>query len=449
MIKTVKLTAILLVLAVGVRAQELRSDSLMKEWFDERYVPVVAGNDVKILKSGKAKFADLFESIRQAKHHIHLEYFNFRNDSIAGALFELLYQKAAEGVKVRALFDAFGNMSNNQPLKNKALKEIRSKGVEIYKYDPIKFPFVNHVFKRDHRKIVVIDGHVAYTGGMNVADYYLNGTPQVGSWRDMHMRIEGPAVNQLQTIFLKIWNKVSKQWIGGEEYYWPGSIAECPDDDGPALHALAECEDSFALLNAVQHELDSCHPGIGPLHRNVELAIVDREPGVTPKLIRRAYASSINAANEKIQLINPYFVPTYSIKKSLKKALKRGVDVEIMISSHSDIPFTPDATLYSVYQLMKRGAKVYLYEEGFHHSKIMMVDSTFCTLGSANLNSRSLRFDYEVNAFIFNKDVTEELMEMFETDKGESTELTRELWRERTLWKRFLGWFAHLFTPVL
>ncbi len=440
---------IFLFLAVGVQAQELRGDSLMKEWLVDNNVPVVAGNEVKILKSGKAKFSDLFDAVRQAKHHIHLEYFNFRNDSIAGALFELLYQKAAEGVKVRALFDAFGNMSNNRPLKNSALKKIRSKGVEIYKYDPIRFPFVNHVFKRDHRKIVVIDGRVAYTGGMNVADYYLNGTPQVGSWRDMHMRIEGPAVGQLQTIFLKIWNKVSKQRVEGAEYFWPGLDAKTSGGDETELQALNQSADSFALLRAVQHELDSCHPGIGPLHTDVELAIVDREPGVTPKLIRQAYSTSINVAKEKIQLINPYFVPTHSIKKSLKRALKRGVDVEIMVSSHSDIPFTPDATLYSVYQLMKRGAKVYLYDEGFHHSKIMMVDSAFCTLGSANLNSRSLRYDYEVNAFIFDRGVTEELMDMFEKDKGESTELTRELWRERTLWKRFVGWFAHLFTPVL
>ncbi len=450
MVRFVKLIVLLFALSAGVRAQELRSDSLMKEWLDDNNVPVVAGNEVKILKSGKAKFSDLFESVRQAKHHIHLEYFNFRNDSIAGALFELLYQKAAEGVKVRALFDAFGNMSNNRPLKNSALRRIRSKGVEIYKYDPIRFPFVNHVFKRDHRKIVVIDGHVAYTGGMNVADYYLNGTPQVGSWRDMHMRIEGPAVDQLQAIFLKIWNKVSRQRVEGAEYFWPGLDAGTSSDrEGTELHALAQPADSFALLNAVQHQLDSCHPGIGPLHANVELAIVDREPRVTPKLIRQAYSTSINVANEKIQLINPYFVPTHSIRKSLKKALKRGVDVEIMISSHSDIPFTPDATLYSVYQLMKKGAKVYLYEEGFHHSKIMMVDSTFCTLGSANLNSRSLRYDYEVNAFIFDEEVTGEMMNLFETDKGESTQLTRDLWRGRGLWKRFVGWFAHLFTPVL
>lgn len=539
-----------------IHAQEIQSDSIVKELLKEWGVPITDHNQVKLLKNGKAKFADMFDAIAQAKHHIHLEYFNFRNDSIASVLFELLAQKAAEGVEVRALFDAFGNMSNNQPLKNKHLKEIRARGIEIYKFDPIRFPYVNHVLKRDHRKIVVIDGKVAYTGGMNVADYYLNGTPQVGSWRDMHMSIEGPAVNDLQRIFLKTWNKVTKQHLDGEAYFFvedkkvssaeesiqhssnveasnikASNLGESNGKDfnledsnikdsnlgtssfgesNPKEYNIGESnskesnlvesslkdsnlgksnvedsnlgesslkepspkeslleefnlgtsnsEESFLdvsknenlpLLQAVLTELDTVHAGIGPVHTDVELAIVDREPGVTPKWIRRAYAASIDEADEKIQLINPYFVPTHSIKKALKKALKRGIDVEIMISSKSDIPFTPDASLYFAYKLVKRGAKVYLYDKGFHHSKIMMVDDTFCTLGSANLNSRSLRYDYEVNAFIFDKGVTKEMTDMFQADKQDSTELTKEIWKKRSRWKRFVGWFANIFAPFL
>lgn len=539
-----------------IHAQEIQSDSIVKELLKEWGVPITDHNQVKLLKNGKAKFADMFDAIAQAKHHIHLEYFNFRNDSIASVLFELLAQKAAEGVEVRALFDAFGNMSNNQPLKNKHLKEIRARGIEIYKFDPIRFPYVNHVLKRDHRKIVVIDGKVAYTGGMNVADYYLNGTPHVGSWRDMHMSIEGPAVNDLQRIFLKTWNKVTKQHLDGEAYFFvedkkvssaeesiqhPSNVeasnikasnlgesnvkdsnleaSNIKDsnlgtssfgESNPKEYNIGESnskesnlvesslkdsnlgksnveefnlgesslkepspkeslleefnlgtsnsEESFLdvsknenlpLLQAVLTELDTVHAGIGPVHTDVELAIVDREPGVTPKWIRRAYAASIDEADEKIQLINPYFVPTHSIKKALKKALKRGIDVEIMISSKSDIPFTPDASLYFAYKLVKRGAKVYLYDKGFHHSKIMMVDDTFCTLGSANLNSRSLRYDYEVNAFIFDKGVTKEMTDMFQADKQDSTELTKEIWKKRSRWKRFVGWFANIFAPFL
>ena len=165
--------------------------------------------------------------------------------------------------------------------------------------------------------------------------------------------------------------------------------------------------------------------------------------------MRQAYIHSLNAAKKKVQIINPYFVPTGSIKRAIKKALKRGVEVEIMIPGKSDIPFTPDASMYTVNSLRKKGAEVYIYNKGFHHSKIMMVDSLFCTVGSTNLNSRSLRFDYEVNAFIFNEAATDELIQMFEDDKKYSTFLTREVYMRQKPWKRFVEWFAHLFTPVL
>ena len=187
------------------------SDTLIMRQLQSEGVTFSNDNSVVLLRNGQEKFDDLFTAIRQARSSVHLEYFNFRNDSIAGLLFDLLAEKAKEGVEVRALFDAFGNDSNNRPLKKHHLDSIRAHGIQIYEYDPIRFPWVNHVFTRDHRKIVVIDGKIAYTGGMNVADYYINGTEVVGEWRDMHCRIEGEEVNTLQRIFLKIWNKVSHE----------------------------------------------------------------------------------------------------------------------------------------------------------------------------------------------------------------------------------------------
>ena len=184
------------------------SDSLIVSGLRDEGVTFSHNNSVVLLMSGQEKFDDMFKAIRQARSSIHLEYFNFRNDSIASLLFKLLAEKAAEGVEVRALFDGFGNDSNNRPLKKEHLEKIRSMGIEIYEFDPIRFPWINHVFHRDHRKIVVIDGNIAYTGGMNVADYYITGTEDVGEWRDMHCRIEGDEVNTLQDIFLKMWNKV-------------------------------------------------------------------------------------------------------------------------------------------------------------------------------------------------------------------------------------------------
>ena len=397
-------------LAGSLKAQ---SDSTLIVYLNNLGIETSQHNQLKLLKSGEEKFIDLFQAIEKAKHHVHLEYFNFRNDSIANALFDLLGKKAEEGVEIRAIFDAFGNFSNNQPLKKKHLKEIRAKGIEIVKFDPLRFPWINHVFHRDHRKIVVIDGEIGYTGGMNIADYYIEGLPEIGDWRDMHIRIEGTAVNELQDIFLDMWNKCTKQDIGGTAYY--------------------------------PLKKDSINSSL-PL-KNV--AIVDRYPRKNPKVMREVYAHAIENAENKILIINPYFTPTKTIKRAIKKAVKKGTKVEIMIPGKSDIGFTPDAALYTANQLRKKGADIYIYNGGFHHSKIMMVDSLYCTVGSTNLNSRSLHYDYEVNAFVFDKETTHELIQMFQEDKEDSTLLTADMYKKRTPWKKFRGWFAHLFTPFL
>ena len=405
------LTVLLLLLAGRASAHTTRSDSTVMQRLKGMGIPVTYNNRVELLMNGHDKFVDLFEAIRGARHHIHLEYFNFRNDSIANALFDLLAQKAAEGVKVRALFDAFGNWSNNRPLKKKHLEDIRRRGIEIVKFDPITFPWFNHAAHRDHRKIVVIDGKTGYTGGMNIADYYIKGLPKIGEWHDIHVRIDGDAVRYLQGIFLTMWNRETGQHVGGPEYF----------PDTPQL------PDSIAE----------------------EIMIVDRTPRETPRSISRAYAASIRSADSLIRIVNPYFVPTKSIQEALKHALKKGTEVEIMVPRVSDVPFTPEAAFYILHKLMKRGAKVYLFNGGFHHSKVMMVDGSFCTVGTANLNSRSLRYDYETNAFIFDPETTAELTGMFEHDKGRSTLLTPEVWKERSAWKKFVGWFAHLLTPFL
>lgn len=374
-------------------------------------MPFGQHNQITLLASGEEKFEDLFQVIREAKHHIHLEYFNFRNDSIATVLFDLLAQKAAEGVEVRAMFDAFGNSSNNQPLKKRHLKAIRERGIEIVKFDPFTFPWINHAFARDHRKIVIIDGTIAYTGGMNIADYYIHGLPELGDWRDIHIRIEGDAVRYLQGIFLNMWNDETKQLIGGPAYF-----------------------------PATSHVIDEV---------SEPLAIVDRRPHKSPASIREAYAEAILTAEEKIQIINPYFNPTSKVRKALKKALKKGTEVEIMIPAVSDIPFTPEATLHICHKLMKRGAKIYLFNGGFHHSKVMMIDSTYCTVGTANLNSRSLRYDYETNAFIFHPNTTYQLINIFEKDKRNSTLMTPEYWKKRSRWKKFIGAIGNLLTPFI
>ena len=379
-------------------------------------------NSVVLLMSGQEKFDDMFEAIRQAKHSIHLEYFNFRNDSIASLLFDILREKRREGVEVRALFDGFGNDSNNQPLKKHHVEALRNDSIDIHEFDPIRFPWLNHIWPRDHRKIVVIDGNVAYTGGMNVADYYIKGTHVVGAWRDMHCRIEGGAVHDLQTIFARIWEKTT-----GENIFLPQYFRA----DAPV-------------------EMSGLKPDTTVTTGRKLVGIVNREPRTTNDAMRYFYVHAIDDARDSIRIINPYFTLTPCITKALKRAIKRGVKVELMVSTRSDIPLTPDCALYNMHRMMKRGAEVWLYEGGFHHSKIMMVDGRFCTIGSTNLDARSLRFDYEENAVIIDRETTLQLDRMFDEDKKQSFRLTEESWDKfRTCWQKFRGWFAHLLSPFL
>ena len=188
-------------------AQRERSDSAVVRMARAEGLAFSADNSLILLPTGREKFTDLFQSIRLARHSIHLEYFNFRNDSISGELFSLLIDRARHGVKVRIIFDGFGNSSNNRPLRRRHLEALREAGLEVFEFDPMRFPWINHAFNRDHRKIAVIDGMIGYTGGMNVADYYITGKPEFGEWRDMHCRVTGTAAWDLQDVFLNMWNR--------------------------------------------------------------------------------------------------------------------------------------------------------------------------------------------------------------------------------------------------
>ena len=392
----------------------LPSDSIFAGYLHERGIPIYNNNEIELLPNGRIKFENLFEAIRNAKEHIHLEYFNFRSDSIAKEIFTLLAEKAQEGVKVRAMFDDFGNLSNNRPLRKEHLKMLNDRGIEIIRFDPMKFPYINHAFSRDHQKIVIIDGKKGFTGGMNIADYYINGLPGIGPWRDMHLCVEGPVVTGLQKAFLYVWNNETKQNIGGKEYFPYGE--DCTYE---------------------------------PEQLGKQVAIVQRVPHKSPDAIRRAYIEAMDAAEHHIRIVAPYFTPVKSLRKAIYRALKRGVRVEIMISEKCDISFSPDGGFYYANQFRKAGAHIYVYKGGFHHTKVMTVDDRFCTVGSANLNSRSMKYDYEINAFIFDLQTTWELDEIYKKDKTDSERMTKEYYRKRGAWRNFVGWFAHLLTPVI
>ncbi|MBR0265596.1 MAG: cardiolipin synthase [Prevotella sp.] len=400
--------ATILFLLISLYSKAQTSDSLTVSQMRELGITFSKNNDVELLMSGREKFARLFEDIRQAKQSVHLEYFNFRNDSIASLLFDILREKRKEGVEVRAVFDGFGNDSNNQPLKKKHLASLHADSIEIYEFDPIRFPWVNHIWPRDHRKIVVIDGRIGYTGGMNVADYYIVGTEQVGEWRDMHCRIEGSAVNDLQKVFVRFWKKLTKEDLTDPKYFQ------------------------------------------GTKAGNKMVGIANREPHTSNEIMRRFYVQALDNAKDSVKIINPYFVPTNQVIKALKRCAERGVKMDILISSRYDEPLTPDIVMYNMKKLIKRGAHVWRYRPGFHHSKIMTVDGKFCTVGSTNLDARGLRYDYEINALIIDKETTLELDRKFIEDTKKSDYLSMEEWKKsRNTWQRIKGWLGHLLTFLI
>lgn len=401
---------------------DIRTVSTFQPAKDSRFYTY--NNSIVLLPSGRAKFTDMFRVLHQAKHTIHMEYFNFRNDSISNELFQILIERAKAGVKVRIVFDGFGNSSNNRPLRRRHLRALRDAGIEIYEFDPIRFPWVNHVAHRDHRKIVVVDGMIGYTGGMNVADYYIKGKPEFGDWRDMHLRVEGLAVNELQKIFVRMWQRVTGQQIST-----------------PALYH-GETDVTRFFPNVAQ---DST-----PTAGKKKVAVVNREPHTSPKVIRHTFVDLINSATRYLQIVSPYFTLRPCISKAIKRALKRGVKVEIMVSAKSDINITPRAVEYSVHDLMKSGADIYFYEGGFHHSKIMMVDSSYCFVGSANMDSRSMAWDYECNLLILDPYITRQLNTIFNRDKLKRCfKLTEQRWKEMPAKHRRRAWLCHLLAPLL
>ena len=365
-----------------------------KRDFQQLGLPIYEGNTTRILPTGEIKFRDLFEAVEKAEKYILMDYFKFQQDSICGALLEILRRKVQQGVEVKIIFDSFGNKSSDLPLSDTLQTRIRESGIQIMAFDPMRFPWINHLMHRNHHKIAIIDGKTVYTGGMNVADYYLHGKPKVGKWRDMHIRMEGPIVQAYEELFWKMWHK---------------------EQPPSPLPRKGEC-------------LPSLMGGVG----GGSVAFASRWPKETPKIMRQTYSIAIDNADHLVQIVNPYAMLFGEVRAALRRALERGVRVQFMVSTKSDGKVNDDVIGLEMRKLMKRGAEVYYFGDGFHHSKVMMIDSLFCTVGTTNLDARSLCFDYEVNAFIFSPATTHELQQIFYDDiEKSSTLLTPEVWKER------------------
>lgn len=391
--------------------------------YDVRFQEV---NDFQVFTHAADKYAALQADLLRARHSIHFDYFNLRDDSISRVVFGILQQKAAEGVEVRVIIDAFGNGKSPQALHLADIRRLQRSGIDLRIYDRMHFPWLNHFLHRDHRKIVVIDGNVGYIGGMNIADYYIHGKKEIKEWRDLHLRLTGPAVSELQRTFINFWNDQTDEGVHGTSYYQPAF--ETPTG------SKSVGTNPVALAGVINRT--PSHANDWPIRNN--------------RIARDAARKAIDAARSHIQIVNPYFAPSPMIRRALNRALRRGVRVELMISAQSDVRITPRAVEHCAYKLMKNGAEVYVYEPGFHHSKVMTIDDTVSYVGSVNLDHRSLYADFECNLMVIAPSLTASLQGIFNADKARSFRLTPETRKTRfTRGRRIRGRLATIFRPLL
>ena len=391
-----------LLCAVSARAQV----SCIRQDFIDYGFPRYERCSMEILPGAKAKFQSIEKAISDAKLYIHIEYYKWYNDSIGRHMLDLLAEASARGVKVRLLYDAFGNSGNAPDMRPEVVEHYCSKGVNMVGFDPMRFPYINHALHRLHRKMVVIDGRMVYTGGLNVADYYIHGKPEIGCWGDMHACLRGPIVEEYQCLFADMWYK----------------------ETGERLDSLAYRNPDAKLY----HELQGGY----------EAFVVDREPGKKSARIRQGYISCLENAQERVRIINPYVILVSSVRKALRECIQRGVEVEILLGHKGDNLISEVSTAREVYNLARRGAKVWLCQECFHHDKVMVVDDTLCTVGTANLDARSLSYDYEINAYFFSPEYCRELNRYFEEHRKLSVMLTEDNWKELyPRKKRRIGWW--------
>ncbi|MFC5588065.1 cardiolipin synthase [Sporosarcina soli] len=364
-------------------------------------------NDIQIFNDGRAKFDALIHDLEQAKDHIHFQYYILRLDHLGKRIYDVLIRKAKQGVKVRVLFDDIGSRG----LHKRHLKELVAHGGEVEAFFPATLPLINpRLNYRNHRKIVVIDGRIGYVGGFNVGDEYLGLNRRFGYWRDTHLRIEGSSVHPLQTRFILDWNQASeKNDIEYAERYFP----------------------------------------IIPRKGSVGVQIVSSGPDEQWEQIKDGYLKMIFIAKKYIYIQTPYFIPDVSFLDALRIACLSGIDVRIMIPNKPDHMFVYWATYSNVGLLLKAGAKVYIYENGFLHTKQIVVDDELSTVGTANIDVRSFKLNFEINAFIYDREKSHELAELFEQDMLLSTELTYDMYLERSRMIKIKESVSRLLSPIL
>jgi len=362
-------------------------------------------NRVEILNNGDQTFNAIIEALSAAKESIHIEYYIFEDDNIGTRIGEILMEKARSGVEVRFIYDDVGSWN----LSRNFISRLRKAGVEVRGFMPVVFPWLtSRINYRNHRKIVVVDGKVGFTGGLNIADRYTD-TKGKKAWRDTHLRLEGDVVMMLQTVFVTDWFFVSKQEMLNDIKYFPRNEVE----------------------------------GFVPVQ------IASSGPDSDWASIMQAYFAAITRARDHIYICSPYFLPNNAIQTALRVASLSGVDVRIMLPSYSDHKLVFWATSSYISDMLKAGVKVYRYYRGFNHSKLLMIDGEFCAIGTANMDIRSFEDNFEVSAIIYDPDFTAELEAIFLDDLRSSRQINPRKWDKRPRYQQFIEALSSLLSPLL
>ncbi|MCB9201776.1 MAG: cardiolipin synthase [Flavobacteriales bacterium] len=366
-------------------------------------------NQVQLLVNGEEKFPSLIDSIKNAKHHIHIEYYIYENDDIGTEIGELLMGKAKQGVEVRFIYDDFGSKS----IRKKFIQNLKNEGVETMPFYKVKLMyFANRLNYRNHRKIVVIDGIVGYVGGINVSDKYYNNGKKDLFWRDTHLKITGVSVLNLQHTFLTDWNFCAKQDIPFSKDYFP--IQQENKDFGNQL-----------------------------------VQIIASGPDSNHATIMYSLIQAIMLSEKEVLITTPYFIPEKTFLDALIMTRLRGVTIKIIVPYSSDSLFV-NTTCRSYYQdLLEAGIEVYLYKKGFIHAKTMVCDEFVSIVGTANLDNRSFDLNFEVNATVYDDKLAKEMKQNFENDLKNSEKINLESWKSRPLYIKALEKIAHLCSPLL
>nr|WP_320057613.1 cardiolipin synthase [uncultured Bacteroides sp.] len=362
------------------------------------------GNRVVAYTDGYAKLQSLLCELSKAKHHIHMEYYIIEDDAVGRLVRDVLIDKARSGVEIRIIYDDVGCWH----VPNRFFEEMKDEGIEVRAFLKVRFPlFTSKVNYRNHRKIVVIDGRVGFVGGMNLAERYIRGV-KWGVWRDTHILIEGKAVHGLQTAFLVDWYFVDRTIVSSSRYF--PRIEPC----GKALAQIVTSDP------------------IGPW-----------------KEIMQGLTIAISGAKKYFYMQTPYFLPTEPILAAMQTAALAGVDVRLMLPKRADNRITHSASYSYLADVLRAGVKVYFYKKGFLHSKLMVSDDMFSTVGSTNLDFRSFEHNFEVNAFMYDAETALRMKEIFLLDQRYCSRIFLKSWLKRPLRKRAVESVIRLLSPLL